>query len=348
MTLKQALNSSISIFCSRVFNLRMPLQMHIKVTDACNQKCSYCSDCHLAAEKSTPSLKKLLDLIDSCALLGTKRVTILGGEPLIRDDIGEIIDRIKKHKISCSLTTNGRLLEKRKYILSKIDQISISIDGDKRVNDAYRGEGSWDAAVKAIKIARLNNTPVQLMSTVTDLSDYRLEYVMDLAERYNCFVDPSFLSPFFDNQGSAVVRREDPGENKCKLLLDHFLNNHNPRMVVSPEVLKYIRNWPFSYGTFRVARNRIPDKFKTIKCWAGRFFASVESNGDLFPCCLPRPDYTPVNVFKLGFREAWKIMPESNCVACCYAGFSMYNAIYSLKKNTLLHLLSLKIRKGYV
>ena len=81
------------------------------------------------------------------------------------------------------------------------------------------------------------------------------------------------------------------------MILYHYIKHPHSRQTHNSKILKYTRNWPFDYKKYAVFRGQTPDHFKLNSCQAGRFFALIEVNGDLMPCCVPRPDYKPVNVF---------------------------------------------------
>lgn len=333
------------ILYAKIMKQLIPFQISIRVIEQCNQRCSYCIGDYPRRGIRAPTTEQLLELIDGFARLGTKHITLTGGEPLLRDDIHDIVRRIKKHKINCSLTTNGRLIGRHMAVLRNLDLLSVSLDGDKLAHDTYRGKGSYEAAIGAIKIGRTTGVPVQLICTVTNLTDFKLQSLIAVAERYNCVLTFELLNPLFNSDGTVALRLEDAGEKGINSLLDYQLRNKNPRILDSSYVLKYVRNWPFSDNTFRLFRKQIPVGFKPIWCYAGRFSAFIETNGDLVPCCLIRPDYHPVNVFELGAEEAWGQMPKNDCVTCRALGGNMFNSLFALQPGTILNFLRTVTRK---
>lgn len=333
-----------NILSAKIMNQRIPFNVQIRVTEQCNQCCSYCLGDYLRRDIKPLTTEQLFEVVDGLARLGSRRITLSGGEPLLRDDIRDIIRRIKSHKINCSLTTNGRLIDRRKKMLKDLDLLSISLDGNKIEHDTYRGEGSYDAAIHAIEIARNMGVSVQLICTVTRLTDPKLETLFKFANRHNCSVNFEQLNPLFNSDGTVTIRPEDVGEKGFNTLLDYQLKNKDSRLVHSQYVLKYVRNWPVAYNIFRVFQKQIPDGFKPINCCAGRFSAFIEANGDLLPCCFVRPDYRPVNVFELGVEKAWKLMPKNDCATCRSIGSNMFSALFALQPGALLHFLNMEIK----
>jgi len=333
-----------SILFAKIMNRRIPFNVQVRVIEQCNQRCSYCLGDYLRRNIKPPTTEQLFEVVDGLARLGSRRITLSGGEPFLRDDIHDIVRRIKSHKINCSLTTNGRLIDRHKKMLKDLDLLSISLDGNKSAHDTYRGEGSYGAAIHAIEVAHNIGVPVQLICTVTRLIDPKLETLFKFANRYNCSVNFEQLNPLFNSDGTVTIRPEDMGEKGFNTLLDYQLKHKDSRLVHSQHVLKYVRNWPVSYNVFRLFQKQIPAGFKPIKCYAGRFSAFIETNGDLLPCCFMRPDYRSVNVFELGVETAWKLMPKNDCATCRSIGSNMFNALFALQPNTLLHFLNMEIK----
>jgi MoaA/NifB/PqqE/SkfB family radical SAM enzyme len=90
------------------------------------------------------STEQIFSIIDELADNGTQRVSISGGEPLLREDIGEIISHIKKKGMGCGLNTNGLLVPDRIEEVRKVDSITISLDGEREAHEANRGRGTFE------------------------------------------------------------------------------------------------------------------------------------------------------------------------------------------------------------
>lgn len=105
-----------------------PFYASFKVTHKCSLKCSFCN---VWMEKTRDLPKeyifKILDNIDNSSIVV---LSLEGGDPLMRKDLGEILEYAYKKQFYLFFTTNGHLLDKRpmdeygKYI----DYLHISID----------------------------------------------------------------------------------------------------------------------------------------------------------------------------------------------------------------------------
>jgi MoaA/NifB/PqqE/SkfB family radical SAM enzyme len=79
--------------------------------------------------------------IDELGALGCRRIAILGGEPLLRPDLGQLIERIRARRMSCVLTSNGTLVSKHIDRLRQLSTLVLSLDGPEPANDAQRAWG---------------------------------------------------------------------------------------------------------------------------------------------------------------------------------------------------------------
>ena len=79
--------------------------------------------------------------------------SIFGGEPLTYPYLEELFQAIKEEGNVIDIATNGTLLTKYAPMLVRlgVDQIKVSIDGPKEVNDLQRGQGSYEKALEGIK-----------------------------------------------------------------------------------------------------------------------------------------------------------------------------------------------------
>jgi MoaA/NifB/PqqE/SkfB family radical SAM enzyme len=105
-----------------------PFYASFKITHKCTLRCSFCN---VWMEK-TPDLSKedVFKVLDN---LGNSSITVLsleGGDPLMRKDLGEILEYAYKKPFYLFFTTNGHLLDKRpmEEYGKNIDYLHISID----------------------------------------------------------------------------------------------------------------------------------------------------------------------------------------------------------------------------
>lgn len=94
----------------------------------CNGKCMFC---HSEGNERHEEMPQFIieECIKAAEELSISKIALTGGEPTLRNDLPDIINRIKEHgKISVSLTTNGYNLKNIIHSLTEpIDNINLSI-----------------------------------------------------------------------------------------------------------------------------------------------------------------------------------------------------------------------------
>lgn len=157
---KPAANFIARALFRTIQNKNMPNLMSIAVNDDCNAACSHCSFFTSVEEKGrdTLSLQDLGQIIAAGQDLGVSVINLVGGEPLLRDDLPDIISAIDKDRSTTILFTNGSTLEQRARELKKagLDSIFVSIDfANARQHDQFRHTpGLFDKALSGIAKAK--------------------------------------------------------------------------------------------------------------------------------------------------------------------------------------------------
>ncbi len=156
-----ALKEKIGFHLSRViaYPLTPPEHVYLSLTNRCNLKCKMCDIYKNPSSKehelSTDIIK---DVIAQIKEMGIKHLIFSGGEPLLRDDLVELVEfAVLRGLGMVDIISNGTLFNDdiiRRLINSGLNHITISLDGVGKVNDEIRGEGVFDKA--AANIDRIN------------------------------------------------------------------------------------------------------------------------------------------------------------------------------------------------
>ena len=107
--------------------------LRISLTDACNMRCSYCmplSSYHGTNSNQLMSADEIFKLAQIFTNNGVTKIRLTGGEPLLRKDFKDILEKISTLPVNIGLTTNGLLLEKHIETLQQfsVNHINISLD----------------------------------------------------------------------------------------------------------------------------------------------------------------------------------------------------------------------------
>ncbi|MFC1678662.1 radical SAM protein [Elusimicrobiota bacterium] len=329
----------------------MPLQLNIHATDACNLRCKYCyvDFEHPATDLPFEALKRI---ITEAREYGTDRISVEGGEPLVRGDIGEIVDLIRDLGMDCNINTNGLLIPKKIEQVRRTSTFSISLDGPKEVHDALRGKGSFDKAILGIETARAHGIPVYALSVLTKQNRPHVDFMLGLAEKLGFVWVPNSL--FF--MAGSRIDREQAGsymieDDDYRRLLEELLKKKagGAPIAWSAGTLRYAIGWPetfFRSNIFSMSPEHERKGFRPLRCQAARHFCVMQTNGDLYSCDPLLGYGKAANAVELGFREALSRTTTNGCIACNSLICAEYHQLFSLHIPVILNLLKNYGRSG--
>lgn len=181
-----------------------PEAITLFLTYKCNLKCHMCGQWgdsgsnknydskKVQEEIPLETFKKLLDEIK----IFNPHITLFGGEPLLYKDVDKLITGIKKRKLHCCMITNGVFVEKFAEVIvdSKLDEISLSIDGPEKIHDSVRGvEETFNKIKKGIKLVnelksrRNQKLPViNIVFTISNLNYNYMKEMIEVAKGFYC------------------------------------------------------------------------------------------------------------------------------------------------------------------
>ncbi len=330
-----------------------PLYLVLFVTDRCNAKCKHCL---LADGVHQPDKGSELTL-DEFEKLSTSMDQLLfllptGGEPFIRDDLGEIIKIFYRNNRvrNIGVPTNGffteKIIQTTKDILTSCPEldfgIDVSIDGIKEVHDGIRGvSGLFDKAVETFHhLKSLEKTfPKFNVNIETTVSSYNDKY---LSENYDYFTKELKAGNIF-----TLLTRDKPRDCASKFFDIKQYEAYADKMEkgIKTGVLKGYYTFPFSdiINAKRLIRHRIitkivqTNKFQ-IPCYAGLLGATVFSNGDVYPCEL-HTDMKLGNLrdYDMDFKTLWndddaekaRIAIKKDKCFCTYECFLTINILFN-------------------
>lgn len=156
------------------------------VTNECNLKCAHCyrdAGTKKADELSTAEGRALIEEI---ARAGFKIMIFSGGEPIMREDLYELVTYARDKGLRPVLGTNGTLITPtvaKRLKEAGMMAVGISLDSmNKEAHDELRGvSGSWDAAVEGMKACREVGLPFQIHTTVMEFNYDEVEEITDFA-----------------------------------------------------------------------------------------------------------------------------------------------------------------------
>lgn len=159
----------------------------LNLTRRCNL---YCAHCYAASTRPDAPRDdelrgdELHRTLDDLAELGAPVVLFSGGEPLLREDLCDLIAHASSVGLRASISTNGTLIDApaaRRLAEAGAAYVGVSIDGLAETNDVFRGvAGAFDRAVSGIRNCRAAGLKVGLRMTMTRRNLADLSGVFDL------------------------------------------------------------------------------------------------------------------------------------------------------------------------
>lgn len=151
----------------------------------CHLRCTYC-----LAESTPSAARRGMDvdtvrrLVDEAVEIGFEEIFFTGGEPFILPDIFEMLAYSVDRAKTTVLTTGMLLKQKRMQSLRQINSdkltIQVSLDGGSaKAHDPYRGHGTWESTVGAIKHLTDHGFHVRLSTTETPANTDFLAEICD-------------------------------------------------------------------------------------------------------------------------------------------------------------------------
>lgn len=311
----------------KFFNKKIPLAVRWGLTDRCILKCKYCG-IWKSELKELPT-KRILELLDEMKRCGTKKISFSGGEPLLRDDIGEIISHCKKIGISPEMNSTGFLLPEKIKELKDVDLIKLSFDGPGEIHEQVRGnKDSYQWLVNAASCAKANNLRFIFTTTLTKYNINYTEDILHMAKKFNTFVAFQPLKDIsYPHIETDDVKSISPSPEAFKKAIDKLISYKKQRKFLmrnSVLGLKHIYHWP---------------QFGKLKCWGGKIFCMIAPNGEVSPCDRIKYDKLP-NCNEIGFKEAFnRLPPLPICEGCGFCGTLELNYLMSFRFNILKSLI---------
>ena len=159
------------------------LSLRITITNRCNENCIYCHHDGMASSKDEMTPDELYKICKIAKNNGVKKIRLSGGDPLVRKDIVEIVQKIASLDFKdISLTTNGVLLEKYAKDLKEagLDRVNVSLDTLNR--DTYKFVTKMDylneAKAGILKAVEIGLYPVKINMVV--MKDINQDEIKDM------------------------------------------------------------------------------------------------------------------------------------------------------------------------
>lgn len=290
---------------SSVSNVKWaPRTVHFDITKKCNSKCIYCLASELMKGKEDLSTKTVLDLISQLPELGTWLLILSGGEPLLREDLFEILKHADNLSILTQILTNGTLITKdvaKNFSIIKRVFFQVSLDSCiSEHHNFHRGiPGGFDKAIQGIKNLKEYGITPEIAMVIT-------QYNYNDIEKSISYLHKKFgikyirIGPVSTFRGKGFEVKKDLGlsikqmREAGKKIID-LSKKYGNSLIFLP-----LRG-------FTVFSAEPPKNKKLDKCGNSRSLIYISSSGIVYPCIgTAYPEYAIGDIKKDSLAHIWK------------------------------------------
>lgn len=274
---------------------------------------------------STEEIKKGLDVLKE---MGVVEVVLSGGNPLLRTDIGEIIEYSSKHFVT-TVYDNGSMAAQKIDELRKADFVAISIDSlDPKMNDHIRGiDGAWRNAMESVRKLHEEGISVSVSPTI---SQFNLHEIEDFTHYFLARGIPIWYCIYsFDtcdqdqlfkigkeNDEFAIVDKQAAAD-LCESLIKMKKKDNN--ILMTTQILRAVKNL------------YLTDK-RSWKCRALQNFFVIDHLGRVAGCHVHSPVATVFDLPRVWNQQRLDDLRKtysqcSQCTYMCYIFYSLHGSV---------------------
>jgi radical SAM protein with 4Fe4S-binding SPASM domain len=283
-----------------------------EMTAACNLHCIHCHTSGgkpAADELTTEEGKRLLDQLAEVSEF--RMMAFTGGEPLVRDDLYELLGYAQALGFTNTIATNATLIDHAVACRLRRNGVAIaavSLDGfDAATHDYVRGKpGSFDATLEGMHALRRAGILLHVNITA-------MEYNVDQIEPLMALVDELGAGILLTYQLVPVGRGRGIGEAALDLganeRLIRFLAQAQRTSRAIMEPVAGPQYWPYLLQRAGIRGGPLLRLGELVfhGCSAGRGFVYVKPNGQVWPC--PFIEVSCGNVRQTPFSTIWATAP---------------------------------------
>jgi MoaA/NifB/PqqE/SkfB family radical SAM enzyme len=344
MNLKPLVTGGLKVLGANLLSrYKVPLGVYIALTESCPNSCVYCNyEVLRRGKRHEITTDDVFNIIDQLKQAGTEKLHLSGGEPLIREDLGRIIDYAKSRGMFVGISCSGIYIPERVKILKNVDVILLSLDGEEPIHDGLRGKESFKNVMNAIRVLKDNKITFWTNTVLTRKNLSSIDFILNLAEKNNTYANFILLQyhgPEYENNLPTIDAVKDliPDYQDLQEALRYLLlkKNQGKRVGSTKEYLEFLLNWE-DYNVLSSAK-----AYNRIKCWAGRLFCHIDSEGLLYACGLNMGKTPGVNIRSLGIKKAMKLAAKlPDCNSCSVSCNLENNLIFSLNFSAIFNWLN--------
>jgi MoaA/NifB/PqqE/SkfB family radical SAM enzyme len=306
-----------------------PHHVQWMITRRCNYRCRGCNVWREQDQRelSAEDIKRGLDILKN---LGIVEIVFSGGNPLLREDIDEIIEYASRFFVT-TVYDNGSMAAEKIEALRNVDFVAISIDSlDAAKNDYIKGvEGAWRKAVEAVETLHSEGINVSVTPTISQLNLYEIVDITNYFSQkgiplwyclysYDLSADANQLFRIGKANDEFVIRDKQAMVKLCDSLIE--MKKKNKKILMTTKLLKTLR------------RLYSEDK-RTWNCHALQNFFVIDQLGRIAGCHSHNFAASVFDLPKIWDSEEFNLLRRTyhKCTQCtylCYIFYSLHGSPY--------------------
>ena len=248
-------------FPEKVKNKESIASIQIQYKYQCNFLCDHCAIERFGKNKGrTLTLADVKSIADQADAMGLVGMSVSGGEPLMFNDLEDVVNAMGPERFNICMDTNGWLLDMDKLQWLRgmgVDRLHLSMDGIKENHDEFRkADGSWDRCVKALKYAQEINFPIIVNIVVTKSMIESGELIRQLE--------------YLDGQYASLLYAKPTGS----------FEGHKEEILNTKDIA-YVESLTKKYPS---TTHLTPCYDNSFMCFAFKRHFAITAFGDVLPC----------------------------------------------------------------
>jgi radical SAM protein with 4Fe4S-binding SPASM domain len=275
--------------------IQLSLQWH--VTTNCSNRCKHCylydKKTFQNEKKNTLSLNDLIKILDNLRDFEKKynvkfsNIAFSGGDPLLRKDIFDFFNEVKKRKINIIIlgnpeTINEKTIKKLKNL--NINKFQMSLDGLEKTHDFFRSKGSFKRTIEKTNLLNKHDIRCNIMFTLFPNNARDLIPLMNYIVKYTFEASFSFDIGCFVGEGKNLSKNFT-SKDLHKIFSDYFNEKNNLEKIYQRK-FKEKSNF---HKIIRLENNLLTQNFTDLTpvisgCLIGWHPPSILSDGSMLVC----------------------------------------------------------------
>ncbi len=273
----------------------------VEITNLCNLRCPFCYSASGCVRREELTLSEMRRVILDLRSLGCRRVTLMGGEFLMRPDWHEIARIVKETGMDLMLVTNGLLIDdeaRHRFVELEPQAIGVSLDG--ATPESYRLIRGVDGFSRVRRL--LDELASDGIHQVSAITTFNAKNLCDFDKFVSMFIDTPILwevhmaHKISDGFPDELLMNREQFQQFVEKVTYALYDLHGRLKIATKD--------DFGYFPMSPKLRFLCQRWRG--CHAGRATVGIHSNGDVTPCLMLGDKFIEGNIRRRPLVEIWR------------------------------------------